>query len=85
MHFLPLDHLKALMLIISKFSYLYFYTIRVLYLSMSPDGSNIVTGAGDETLRFWNIFPSIKSQRLGNLGLSGGATSSIQPSHLDMR
>lgn len=25
---------------------------------MSPDGSTIVTGAGDETLRFWNIFPS---------------------------
>ena len=25
---------------------------------MSPDGSTIVTGAGDETLRFWNVFPS---------------------------
>lgn len=25
---------------------------------MSPDGSTIVTGAGDETLRFWNIFPN---------------------------
>jgi cell division cycle 20-like protein 1 (cofactor of APC complex) len=34
------------------------HTHRVLYLSMSPDGSTIVTGAGDETLRFWNIFPS---------------------------
>lgn len=22
---------------------------------MSPDGETIVTGAGDETLRFWNI------------------------------
>ncbi|ORY79485.1 WD40-repeat-containing domain protein, partial [Protomyces lactucae-debilis] len=32
------------------------HTYRVLYLSMSPDGTNIVTGAGDETLRFWNIF-----------------------------
>ena len=30
---------------------------RVLFLAMSPDGSTIVTGAGDETLRFWNIFP----------------------------
>lgn len=30
---------------------------RVLYLGMSPCGQNIVTGAGDETLRFWNIFP----------------------------
>jgi len=25
---------------------------------MSPEGNNVVTGAGDETLRFWNIFPS---------------------------
>jgi len=33
------------------------HTSRVLYLSMSPDGETIVTGAGDETLRFWNIFP----------------------------
>jgi cell division cycle 20-like protein 1 (cofactor of APC complex) len=24
---------------------------------MSPDGETIVTGAGDETLRFWNAFP----------------------------
>jgi cell division cycle 20-like protein 1 (cofactor of APC complex) len=25
---------------------------------MSPCGENIVTGAGDETLRFWNVFPN---------------------------
>lgn len=30
---------------------------RVLYLAASPNGQNIITGAGDETLRFWNIFP----------------------------
>jgi cell division cycle 20-like protein 1 (cofactor of APC complex) len=30
---------------------------RVVHLGMSPDGENIVTGAGDETLRFWNVFP----------------------------
>ena len=34
------------------------HTSRVLYLGMSPDGENVVTGAGDETLRFWNVFPS---------------------------
>jgi cell division cycle 20-like protein 1, cofactor of APC complex len=28
---------------------------------MSPDGRTIVTGAGDETLRFWNAFPEKKS------------------------
>ncbi|KAK4374424.1 hypothetical protein RND71_005101 [Anisodus tanguticus] len=38
------------------------HTYRVLYLAMSPDGQTIVTGAGDETLRFWNVFPSPKSQ-----------------------
>jgi cell division cycle 20-like protein 1 (cofactor of APC complex) len=32
------------------------HTFRVLYLAMSPDGQVIVTGAGDETLRFWNAF-----------------------------
>lgn len=32
------------------------HTYRVLYLSMSPDGRVIVTGAGDETLRFWKVF-----------------------------
>ena len=41
-----------------KISTLTGHTYRVLYLAMSPDGSTIVTGAGDETLRFWNIFPS---------------------------
>jgi len=30
---------------------------RVLYLAMAPDGETIVTGAGDETLRFWKVFP----------------------------
>lgn len=31
--------------------------LRVLYLAISPDGETIVTGAGDETLRFWKVFP----------------------------
>lgn len=31
------------------------HTSRVLYLAMSPNGEYIVTGAGDETLRFWNL------------------------------
>jgi cell division cycle 20-like protein 1 (cofactor of APC complex) len=32
------------------------HTFRVLYLAMSPDGQTVVTGAGDETLRFWKIY-----------------------------
>lgn len=41
----------------------------VLYLAMSPDGQTVVTGAGDETLRFWNLFPS----------MSGGRSASLSP------
>lgn len=36
------------------------HTMRVLYLATSPCGENIVTGAGDETLMFWNVFPGSK-------------------------
>ena len=28
---------------------------RVLYLSLAPDGKSFVTGAGDETMRFWDL------------------------------
>ncbi|CUM65602.1 uncharacterized protein PRCAT00003250001 [Priceomyces carsonii] len=38
------------------------HTYRVLYLSLSPDGETIVTGAGDETLRFWNVFEKNKNE-----------------------
>ena len=31
------------------------HSSRVLYLSMSPCGNHIVSGAGDETLRFWDL------------------------------
>lgn len=39
------------------------HSYRVLYLAMSPDGESIVTGAGDETLRFWNVFSKVRSHR----------------------
>lgn len=47
------------------------HTYRVLYLAMSPDGQNIVTGAGDETLRFWNVFNKTKYRQ------SDGAENSL--------
>ena len=34
------------------------HSMRVIYLALSPDGQSVVTGAGDETLRFWHVFPS---------------------------
>lgn len=54
---------------------------RVLYLAMSPDGQSIVTGAGDETLRFWNVFPGPK---LGTFG-SGLGSTVLFPSGGDIR
>mmetsp|Transcript_21320 Transcript_21320/g.70456 ORF Transcript_21320/g.70456 Transcript_21320/m.70456 type:complete len:487 (+) Transcript_21320:68-1528(+) len=36
------------------------HTMRVLYLALSPDGQTVVSGAGDETLRFWNVFPQAR-------------------------
>jgi cell division cycle protein 20 (cofactor of APC complex) len=31
------------------------HTERVLYMTQSPDGCTVAS-AGDETLRFWNVF-----------------------------
>jgi cell division cycle 20-like protein 1, cofactor of APC complex len=42
------------------------HTLRVLYLAVSPSGETIVTGCGDETLRFWNIFPSAANSQNAN-------------------
>ncbi|KAI8393398.1 WD40-repeat-containing domain protein [Radiomyces spectabilis] len=39
------------------------HSSRVLYMSMSHDGSTIVTGAGDETLRFWDVFSTVEVVR----------------------
>ncbi len=46
------------------------HSYRVLYLAMSPDGTTIVTGAGDETLRFWNVFPKKEKEQKENTTLN---------------
>jgi cell division cycle 20-like protein 1 (cofactor of APC complex) len=33
---------------------------RVLFLAASPDGATIATGAGDESIRLWNVFSGPK-------------------------
>lgn len=53
------------------------HTSRVLYMAISPDSQNIVTGAGDETLRFWNLFPKGTKDQISN--------SNLLPSLTDMR
>jgi len=53
----------------TRLSTLIGHSSRVLYLAVSPDGQTIVTGAGDETLRFWSVFPPTNgcSARGGNI------------------
>ncbi|KZZ99356.1 WD40 repeat-like-containing domain protein [Moelleriella libera RCEF 2490] len=50
------------------------HTYRVLYLAMSPDGRVVVTGAGDETLRFWSVFGRRPGTREESEGGSGRLT-----------
>lgn len=64
----------------SKVATLTGHTFRVLYLAMSPDGQTIVTGAGDETLRFWTVFPGPKNRDGSRLG-----SGMLFPSGLDIR
>jgi cell division cycle 20-like protein 1 (cofactor of APC complex) len=54
------------------------HSFRVLYLGMSPDGESIVTGAGDETLRFWQMFPRDGANKLSR-------RSELVPSLMDIR
>jgi len=56
------------------------HSLRVLYLAMSPDGSSIVTGAGDETLRFWNVFPGPRSKTGSRMG-----PSLLSPNGMEIR
>lgn len=56
------------------------HSLRVLYLAMSPDGETIVTGAGDETLRFWKVFP-----KANNSGSGLTEVSKIDPKNFNIR
>ncbi|OCT54722.1 Fizzy-related protein like protein [Cladophialophora carrionii] len=47
------------------------HTFRVLYLSTSPDGTTVVTGAGDETLRFWRVFGKKGNEGRNSDGIAG--------------
>lgn len=40
------------------------HSFRVLHLTLSADGTTIVSGAGDETLRYWKVFdkPKVKAK-----------------------
>jgi cell division cycle protein 20 (cofactor of APC complex) len=40
------------------------HTSRVLHLAQSPDGETVVSGAADETLRFWKVFGPVRAKAL---------------------
>lgn len=42
------------------------HTSRVLHMALSPDGQTVVSGAADETLRFWKVFASSDAGRGGS-------------------
>ncbi|CAD8088198.1 unnamed protein product [Paramecium sonneborni] len=51
---------------IKKIHQLEGHSERVLYLSASPDDSTILTGSGDETLKFWKVYPSQISNNMSS-------------------
>jgi cell division cycle 20-like protein 1 (cofactor of APC complex) len=54
------------------------HTSRVLYLAVSPDGQTIVTGASDETLRFWSVFPDAKANASPSVSSSLSSRNNIR-------
>jgi len=68
------------------------HTSRVLHLAQSPDGSSVVSGAPDETLRFWNVFGNASGKKsgnkvsernlAGNLGTVNGNARLNRPMHI---
>ena len=53
---------------------------RVLYLAAAPDRRSIVTGAGDESVRFWSVFNQRPQKKEEAQGLSR-----VNPSLSDVR
>lgn len=49
------------------------HTSRVLHTALSPDGKTVVSGAADETLRFWKVFTGreITKRKDSGFGRSG--------------
>lgn len=53
--------------------------VCLLPQAMSPDGEAIVTGAGDETLRFWNVFSKTRSTKVKWVGISARCSPTRVP------
>ncbi|CAD8060228.1 unnamed protein product [Paramecium sonneborni] len=64
---------------IERIAVLHGHSLRVLYLALSPDGENAVTGSGDQTLRLWKLFPQIHQTSFSS------HISLIKQANLDIR
>lgn len=47
------------------------HTSRVIHMALSPDGQTVVSGAADETLRFWKVFAGESGRNGGRSGQTG--------------
>jgi len=54
---------KWVLLVVYK-NIIILHIILLCSQAVSPDGEAIVTGAGDETLRFWNVFNKARSHKV---------------------
>ncbi|URE40737.1 Anaphase-promoting complex subunit [Musa troglodytarum] len=53
------------------------HTSRVLFMAQSPDGCTVASAAGDETLRFWNVFGTPEAAKPAAKSASAGPFSSF--------
>jgi cell division cycle 20, cofactor of APC complex len=56
------------------------HTSRVLHTALSPDGQTVVSGAADETLRFWRVFAKQEDGKMGRPGGLGNKETSLSSS-----
>jgi cell division cycle protein 20 (cofactor of APC complex) len=61
------------------------HTSRVLHLAQSPDGATVVSAAGDETLRFWNVFSAPDASNSVSIGSGVMRKDGVKGSMLGMR
>lgn len=66
----------------AKISEMYGHQSRVLHLAQSPDGNTVVSGAADETLRFWKCFGSnAAATKTGSKSANNKKSASVLSAH----
>jgi cell division cycle 20-like protein 1 (cofactor of APC complex) len=54
------------------------HAARVLYMTASPDGRTIITGAGDQQLCFWSVFRGLRRRPGAALARGGAPNFALQ-------